>query len=170
MTRKILTLMNKYWSWYKPRNRESELFNAKLSSFPIRNVSIFFITKSRTYNPQDGCQQGRKGSEKLQQEIVSVYIWTRLTRGTMQWRCVYIWTQPLYCRWWVFTRGPSPVIVPQLPPSTSHPFYQSNITIFSGMGVYIRTQPSCWPHFHPWGSSRKWKFGKWKFEMIIYIS
>ena len=42
------------------------------------------------YNYQDGCQKGRLVRMKLQQEIVSVHIWTRLTWGDLQLLGVYI--------------------------------------------------------------------------------
>ena len=58
----------------------------------------------------------------LQQEIVSVDIWNRLTWGTLQFLGVYIRTQPIHCSW-VFTLGPSPVLKLQ---SYFYFFYYSN--------------------------------------------
>ena len=47
--------------------------------------------------PQIWLPAGKKGTRKLQQEIVSVDIWTRLTHGGP-------------CNLWVYTYGPSPFI------------------------------------------------------------
>ena len=74
----------------------------------------------------------------LQQEIVSVDIWNRLTWGTLQFLGVYIRTQPIHCSW-VFTLGPSPVNVP--PPITIYLLYQGQNSA-SAVGVYMWTQPS----------------------------
>ena len=76
------------------------------TEYPPHSLNNVFykrnIQKSRLYNNHEGCQLGRKGRSKLQQEMNShspgsVYIWTRLSVEDEEGR-------------WVFTCKPSPFI------------------------------------------------------------
>ena len=67
-----------------------------LENSPHSQIEVpkILLKYSRFYNHPDGCQQGREGRTKLQQEMVSVHIWTQLTWGVLKMLGVYIWTQP----------------------------------------------------------------------------
>ena len=108
------------------------------SSHSQLEVTIFFKKQFRIYNYQESCQPGSVARMKLQQEFVSVHIWTRLTEGCLQFLGVYMRTQPKYCSW-VFTFGTSPVTAPLL--CTIHQLYLGQISA-SAVGVYMWTQPS----------------------------
>ena len=126
-------------SFQPKKNRESENLS-KCSPHSRFEVPSVFRNQSRIYNYQASCHQGRMGRMVLQQEIVSVDIWNRLTWGTLQFLGVYIRTQPIHCSW-VFTLGPSPVNVP--PPITIYLLYHGQNSA-SAVGVYMWTQPSCY--------------------------
>ena len=130
---------NKYYGCpFCPNNRESENLS-KYSPHSRNEVSIFFENQSRLlHNYQDSCQQGRVGRMVLQQEIVSVDIWNRLTWGALQFLGVYTRTQPIHCSW-EFTFGPRLVTVP--PPINIRQLYHGQSSAFA-VGLYMWTQPS----------------------------
>ena len=135
-TRKILTPIKIMEVSSAQKQGEWKLRNTLL----IPNSKLLFSSKKqfRIYNYQESCQPGSVARMKLQQEFVSVHIWTRLTEGCLQFLGVYMRTQPKYCSW-VFTFGTSPVTAPLL--CTIHQLYLGQISA-SAVGVYMWTQPS----------------------------
>ena len=106
---KDLNTNKNYGGQFSPKTGRVKI--KEYSSHSQLEVTIFFKKQFRIYNYQESCQPGSVARMKLQQEFVSVHIWTRLTEGCLQFLGVYMRTQPKYCSW-VFTFGTSPVTAP----------------------------------------------------------
>ena len=111
----------------------------ELNSLLIPDQKFFHLLPNqiKILQPQIRLPAGKRGYKKTPaRDSECWHLDPTHTWGALQFMGVYIWTQPIYCNWWVFTSRPSPVIAPPTSTSKFHHFYHNQTSEYAVAKVF----------------------------------